>query len=282
MQLIDGKRLSSEIKTKITLEVANIVAKGHRPPHLAVILVGLDAASQTYVRSKEKACLQVGFGSTLIRLDYNVSEEEVLKEIARLNADDNIDGILVQLPLPKHISEDLVIDAIDPRKDVDGFHKENVVNGVLGRPTVHPCTPLGIIRLLESVNTEFNGANAVVIGRSNIVGRPCAQMLLQRNATVTTCHSRTKDLKQYTKNADILVVAVGKANLVTADMIGPNTVIIDAGINRLEDGRLVGDVDFEGCKDIAKAITPVPGGVGPMTIACLLENTLTLYQKYNF
>ena len=275
---IDGKALAKATKEKIAAEVPGYVAKYGRAPHLAVILVGEDPASQTYVRSKGKDAEQCGFKSTTIRMPEETTEQELLDTIASLNADDSVDGVLVQLPGPKHINEHRVIEAIAAEKDVDGFHPANVAGLWQKRPHVAPCTPKGVMKMLDDNGVQLEGKNAVVIGRSNIVGLPMAKMLLDRNCTVTITHSRTKDLAKVCANADILVVAIGRARFATADFIKPGAVVIDVGINRdPETGKLVGDVDFAGAEPLASLITPVPGGVGPMTRACLMENTLECY-----
>lgn len=275
---IDGKALAKATKEKIAAEVPGYVAKYGRAPHLAVILVGEDPASQTYVRSKGKDAEQCGFKSTTIRMPEETTEQELLDTIASLNDDDTVDGVLVQLPVPKHINEHRVIEAIAAEKDVDGFHPANVAGLWQKRPHVAPCTPKGVMKMLDDNGVQLEGKNAVVIGRSNIVGLPMAKMLLDRNCTVTITHSRTKDLAKVCANADILVVAIGRARFATADFIKPGAVVIDVGINRdPETGKLVGDVDFAGAEPIASLITPVPGGVGPMTRACLMENTLECY-----
>lgn len=276
--IISGKDLAKEIKQEIAGKVPELTARYGRAPHLAVILVGEDPASQSYVKSKGKDAEQVGYRSTTIRLPETTSEKELLDLIASLNADPETDGILVQLPVPKHIDEDRVIEAIAREKDVDGFHPLNVAALWQKRPCVYPCTPKGIIRMLDKAGVEIAGKRAVVIGRSNIVGLPMAKMLLDRNATVTVAHSRTKNLAEVTRQADILVAAVGKLRFVTADMVAPGAVVIDVGVNRdPETGKLAGDVDYDAVLPIASVITPVPGGVGPMTRACLMENTLECY-----
>ena len=277
---ISGKDLAKEIKTRIAGEVTELAAKYGRPPHLAVILVGEDPASQSYVKSKGKDAEQVGYKSTTLRLPEETTEEELLRIIGEMNADDELDGLLVQLPLPKHIDEDRVIEAISQEKDVDGFHPLNVAALWQKRCGVDPCTPKGVIRMLEKAGVEIEGKRAVVIGRSNIVGLPMAKMLLDRNATVTIAHSRTKNIAEITREADILVAAVGRLRFVTADMVKPGAVVIDVGVNRdPETGKLAGDVDYEAVAPIASVITPVPGGVGPMTRACLIENTLECYLR---
>ncbi len=275
---IDGKALAKATKEEVAAKVQECVAKYGRAPHLAVILVGEDPASQSYVKSKGKDAEQCGFRSTTLRLPESTTEEELLSEIQRLNDDPEVDGILVQLPVPKHINEDRVIEAISAEKDVDGFHPLNVAALWQKRPCVAPCTPKGIMKMLDEHHVEIEGKNAVVIGRSNIVGLPMAKMLLDRNATVTMAHSRTRNLPQIAAQADILVVAVGRPRFAGADFVKPGVTVIDVGINRdPETGKLVGDVDFDAVKDAALLITPVPGGVGPMTRACLMENTLECY-----
>lgn len=273
--IIDGKLISSQIRD----EIAENVKKLKRKPGLAVIIVGEDPASQIYVRNKEKACEQVGFYSKTYRLNQEATTYELLNLINVLNFDDKIDGILVQLPLPKHIDEKAVIEAIKPEKDVDTFSEKNTGKIMIGTQTISPCTPSGIIELLKRYNIDICGKTCVVVGRSNIVGKPMAMLLLQENGTVTVCHSKTENLKEITKTADILVVAIGKSKFITRDMIKNNAVIIDVGMNRDENGKLSGDVDFENVKDIVSYITPVPGGVGPMTITMLLKNTFMLSLK---
>lgn len=277
-KLIDGKAIGQEIRNELKEQVASLTERGHQPG-LAVILVGENPASQTYVKNKEKSSLEAGMKSELIKLSETVSEEELLQEVEKLNQDETIDGILVQLPLPKHIDENKVIRAISPDKDVDGFHPMNVGKMLIGQQTFLPCTPYGIMQLLERSNVEIAGKHAVIIGRSNIVGKPMGQLLLQKDATVTYCHSRTKDLKKYTKQADILIVAIGMAKFITGDYIKEGATVIDVGMNRDENGKLCGDVDFESAEKTAGAITPVPGGVGPMTITMLLKNTVESAEK---
>lgn len=272
-KLIDGIQIGKDIRAEIKERVEKLKEKGCTPG-LAVIIVGDDPASHTYVKNKQKSSLEVGMKSELIKLPETVTEEALLNEITKLNEDESIHGILVQLPLPDHIDEDRVILTIDPSKDVDGFHPENVGKLMIGQQTFLSCTPYGIIKLLERTNTPIEGQHAVIIGRSNIVGKPMGQLLLQRNATVTYCHSRTKDLKAHTKRADILIVAIGMAKFVDASYVKEGAVIIDVGMNRDENGQLCGDVDFDSVKELSSAITPVPGGVGPMTITMLLQNTL--------
>ncbi len=280
LKLIDGKALSAKLRSGIKEEVAEIKAKGITPG-LAVILVGDDPASQVYVRNKEKACIEAGMHSEVYRLPEETTEEELLARIDKLNKDDNIHGILVQLPVPKHIDEDKVIDAISVEKDVDGFSPANVGALLIGKEAFEPCTPRGCIELIKTTGVEITGKKAVVIGRSNIVGKPIAIMLLRENATVTICHSRTKDLKKEVRDADIVVAAIGKAGFITADMIKPGAVVIDVGINRMENGKLTGDVDQNALKemDFDCYLTPVPGGVGPMTITMLMRNTLVSAKR---
>ena len=277
--ILDGKQLSQELKDEMRQEVDALAKEYGRRPCLMVVIVGNNPASQSYVRGKIKATEYVGFDGSLVSLPEDVTEDALIAEIERLNQDEQVDGILVQLPLPKHISEDRVIAAISPEKDVDGFHATNVARLWLNQPCIVPCTPKGVIVMLDRAGIEISGKNAVVVGRSNIVGKPVAKLLLDRNATVTIAHSRTKNLKEVCRQADILVAAVGRPLMLTADYIKPGAAVIDVGINRLEDGRLVGDVDFEGAKAIAGAITPVPGGVGPMTITMLMRNTLYAAER---
>lgn len=275
--LIKGSEISKQIKEELKQEIARLKKKYNLVPGLATILVGEDEASKVYVGQKEKTCKELGIHSERIDLPGNTNETDLLKLVAKLNKDSKIHGILVQLPLPKHINETNVLYAVDPKKDVDGFHPVNVGKLMLGEPDFIPCTPHGIQELLIRSGVKTDGAEAVVVGRSNIVGKPIANMLLQKkkgaNATVTICHTGTKDLASHTGRADILIVAVGKPKTITADMVKEGVVVIDVGVNRLETG-LVGDVDFETVKEKAKAITPVPGGVGPMTIAMLMHNTV--------
>ena len=277
--ILDGKQLSQELKDEMRQEVEALAQKYGRRPCLMVVIVGNNPASQSYVRGKIKATEYVGFEGSLVSLPEDVTEDALIAEIERLNQNELVDGILVQLPLPKHISEDRVIASISPEKDVDGFHATNVARLWLNQPCIVPCTPKGVIVMLDRAGIEITGKNAVVVGRSNIVGKPVAKLLLDRNATVTIAHSRTKNLKEVCRQADILVAAVGRPQMLTADYIKPGAAVIDVGINRLEDGRLVGDVDFEGAKAIAGAITPVPGGVGPMTITMLMRNTIECFLR---
>lgn len=276
--IISGKNLAAELKEEIAADVRKYTAQYGRAPHLVVILVGEDPASVSYVTGKAKDSEEVGFKNTTIRRPADVSEEEILDLIDQLNRDKEVDGILVQLPLPKHISEEKVIAAISKEKDVDGFHPLNVAALWQKQECILPCTPKGVIKLLDKAGVEIAGKKAVVIGRSNIVGLPVSKLLLDRNATVTICHSRTKNLAEVTREADILVVAIGRPKFVTADMVGEGAAVIDVGVNRdPETGKLCGDVDFEACKEKASVITPVPGGCGPMTRACLMENTIECY-----
>jgi methylenetetrahydrofolate dehydrogenase (NADP+)/methenyltetrahydrofolate cyclohydrolase len=277
-QLLDGVALSKKIRTEITARAAIVTAKGTRPG-LAVIVVGDNPASTVYVRNKVKACEEVGFHSVLERYEEEMNEEALLARIATLNADPAIHGILVQLPLPAHIASERVLEAIAPQKDVDGFHVANAGALMVGAPEFKPCTPYGCMKLLESIEYPLRGARAVVVGASNIVGKPMAMLLLQAGATVTICNSKTRDLAHHTKDADVLVVATGKPKMITGDMVKTGSVVIDVGINRLPDGKLCGDVDFDTAKYIAGWITPVPGGVGPMTITMLLMNTLEAAEK---
>ena len=274
MQIMDGKEVAASLRKQIASEVEALVAAGNRPPHLVAVLVGNDGASQTYVGHKEKCCGEVGFRSTVLRLPEETTEEALLAEIARLNADPDVDGFIVQLPLPKHISEQKVIEAIDPRKDVDGFHPVNTGRMISGLPAYLPATPDGILELLGYYKIETAGKHCVVIGRSNIVGKPAALLLTANNATVTLCHSKTRDLKAKCAAADIIVAAIGKAGFVTADMVKEGAVVIDVGINRNAEGKLCGDVDFAPVAEKAAYITPVPGGVGLMTRAMLMKNTV--------
>lgn len=281
MKIIDGKALAKSMKENIRERVDAYVAQGKRRPGLAVLIVGDDPGSRSYVAGKAKDAEEVGFAGATHFYNDDITEEDLLREVEKLNADPDTDGILVQLPLPKHIDSDRVIQAILPDKDVDGFHPRNVASLWLKESCTVPCTPKGVIHILEDNGFEIAGKNAVVVGRSNIVGLPVAKLLLDRNATVTVAHSRTPDLGAVTRQADILVVAVGRPNLVKGSMIKPGAVVIDVGVNRNpETGKLCGDVDFESAKDIAGAITPVPGGVGPLTRACLLENTLDCYERH--
>ena len=275
MNIIDGKEIAKNLRSKIAEEVSGL----DRPPGLAVILVGEDPASAVYVRNKELACRQAGFFSDKIIKSENITEEQLLEEVERLNNNPHIDGILVQLPLPKHINANKVIEHISPHKDVDGFHSENIGKLMQNKSHLRPCTPKGVMTMLESIDCKIEGMNCVVVGASNIVGRPMAMELLNARGTVTICNSRTKDLAGKVRQADIVVVGVGIPEMVKGDWVKEGAVVIDVGINRLDDGSLVGDVDYDAIKETAGAITPVPGGVGPMTIATLLENTLIAYKQ---
>ncbi|MEJ6565433.1 MAG: bifunctional methylenetetrahydrofolate dehydrogenase/methenyltetrahydrofolate cyclohydrolase FolD [Burkholderiales bacterium] len=272
-KIVDGKLVSQVLREKMKLRVEEL-AKRDIQPGLAVILLGDDAASQVYVRNKVAACQAIGVQSRVYRLAANTSEQKVLEALKLLNNDSEINGILVQLPLPKHIDEDKILEIISPQKDVDGFHKINVGAMVTGHARFYPCTPHGVMKLLEYYGIAIEGRHAVVVGRSNIVGKPMALMLLEKGATVSICNSKTPDLASFTSQADIVVVAVGKPKVLSGDMIKPGATVIDVGINRLPDGSLAGDVDFESVREVAGFLTPVPGGVGPMTITMLLENTI--------
>lgn len=276
--ILDGKALAAELRAELKTRVDRLAARGHRPG-LAVILVGDDCASQVYVRNKIKACADTGITSLEFRMPADTSEEALLAKIAELNADPAVDGILVQMPVPRHIDARKVIDAIAPEKDVDGFHVCNAGALMIGKPGFLPCTPYGVMKLLEKAGCSIEGKHAVIVGRSNIVGKPQALLLLSKNATVTVAHSRTADLGAVTRTADILIAAVGRSKLITADMVKPGAVVIDVGMNRDENGRLCGDVDFAAVAPVAGAITPVPGGVGPMTIAMLLTNTVEAVER---
>ena len=277
-QLLDGKLMSDELRARIAERVAALKAKGVTPG-LAVILVGEDPASQIYVRNKEKGCEQVGMHSVAIRLPAETTQEELENHIRALNADAAIHGILVQLPLPKHLDEAAALAVIVPEKDVDGFHVQNAGKLLNGLNGVVACTPKGAMEMIRRTGVDLSGKEAVVVGRSNIVGKPMAMLLLQANCTVTMCHSRTADLAAHTRRADVLVAAVGKARFITADMVKPGAIVIDVGINRNAEGKVVGDVDFDAVKEVASWITPVPGGVGWMTITMLLENTVEAAEK---
>lgn len=277
--ILDGKLTSQKVKDDIAAEVKQLVEKGLRKPCLAVVLVGDNEASKIYVRNKKRSCEEVGFISLEYLLSVDTKQEELNELIDKLNADDTVDGILVQLPLPKGLDEQSVINRISPNKDVDAFHPENVGKIMLGNPNFLPCTPAGVMRLLSEYTIDISGKECVVVGRSNIVGKPMALLLLAKNGTVTVCHSRTQDLAEVTRRADILVVAIGVAKKISADMIKKGAVVIDVGMDRI-DGKLCGDVDFEECASKASYITPVPGGVGPMTIAMLMQNTLTAYKLH--
>ena len=287
MTILDGKKTSNDIKNEIALSVKEIVAKGSRPPHLVAVIVGEDGASLTYVGSKVRACKKVGFDSTLIKLSENISEQELLLKVKELNENDAIDGYIVQLPLPKHIDSQKILMAVDPDKDVDGFHPTNFGKMALNLPTFISATPYGIMELLDRYNVETSGKHTVVIGRSDIVGRPISILMSRKsnpgNSTVTLVHSRTKNIKELTLQADIIISALGVPNFVKADMVKESAVIIDVGITRISDNsakgyKIVGDVDYENVSKKSSFITPVPGGVGPMTIAMLLKNTLLAYK----
>ena len=277
--IINGKEISKAIKEELATKVATIKEQTGLSPRLVVVLVGEDPGSVSYVTGKAKAATEVGIRNETLRYPESITEEELLTLIAKLNADDDVDGVLVQLPLPKHIDEQKVIDAISVDKDVDGFHPGNVAKLWLKQPCTVPCTPNGIIKLLKTTGVEIAGKEAVVIGRSNIVGLPVAKLLLDNNATVTIAHSRTKNLAEVTRRADILVVAIGRPRFVTADMVKPGAVVIDVGVNRDENGKLCGDVDYDATAEVASYITPVPGGVGPMTITELMVNTVECFMR---
>jgi len=277
--IIDGKQIQASIREELAKKVQELKAKHGLTPGIGVILVGEDPASQSYVKSKEKTANELGYYSKTIRVPVETTEAEVLKLVGEFNKDPQIHGILVQLPLPPHINENAIIFAIDPKKDVDGFHPVNIGKLHMGEECFVPCTPAGVMELLKRTGVELKGKNAVVVGRSNLVGKPVSMLLLAQHATVTICHSRTKDLAAECRRADVLVAAVGKAKMITADMIKPGAVVIDVGVNRVEGGKLVGDVDFEGAVNVASAITPVPGGVGPMTIGMLMKNTFLAAER---
>lgn len=277
--IVSGKDLSVELKDKMKEEVLILQEKYNRVPHLVVVLVGNNPSSISYVTGKEKACEYVGIKNTTIKVDDTIGETELVELIEKLNNDFAVDGILVQLPLPKHINEEKIIETIAIEKDVDGFHPLNVANLWLKKECMLPCTPKGIIKLLEKANIDIAGKNAVVIGRSNIVGLPISKLLLDRNATVTIAHSKTPDLANVTNKADILIVAAGRARMLKANMVKEGAVVIDVGVNRDENGKLCGDVDFEEVEKVAGVITKVPGGVGPMTITCLMENTIEAFKR---
>jgi methylenetetrahydrofolate dehydrogenase (NADP+)/methenyltetrahydrofolate cyclohydrolase len=279
--VISGKELATLRRGAMKEEVSTFTEKYGRVPHLAVVLVGEDPGSVSFVAGKEMACIEIGIKNTTIRRPNTISQDELLAIVNELNQDDSVDGILVQLPLPKHMDSDFFINAIVPEKDVDGFHPYNVASVYLKQPGTVSCTPKGIMEILDYAHIEIEGKRAVVIGRSNIVGKPVSKLLLDRNATVTICHSRTKNISELTSEADILIAAVGKPLFVKADMVKEGAVVIDVGVNRIpETGKLCGDVDFEGVKDKASYITKVPGGVGPMTITCLMENTIECFLKH--
>ena len=279
-KIISGKEVSEAVKLRVSDEVKELKSNGIEPC-LAVILVGDDPASRVYVNNKKKACEFCGIRSLEYVLPAETKEEELIELVEKLNNDKSVNGILCQLPLPKHLDEKKVLNLIKPEKDVDAFHPENVGHIMIGDFNFLPCTPAGIMEMLRYENIDLDGKNCVVIGRSNIVGKPMAMLMLKENATVTICHSRTKNLKEVVAGADVIVAAVGRPNFVTADMVKDGAVIIDVGINRMDDGKLCGDVDFEACKEKASYITPVPGGVGPMTIATLMQNTITATRIQN-
>ncbi len=274
--ILDGTTLANKIKSRLKIEIEKYINKYQIEPHLAVVLVGADPASETYVRFKEKASMQVGMKSTIIKKPADISEQELIEVIEELNNDPSVHGILLQLPIPKHINSEKVINSINYRKDVDGFANENVAKLSKNQDALVPCTPLGITRILDEYNIKTEGEHCVIIGRSQIVGKPMAQLMLQRNSTVTICHSRTMNIREITNQADILIAAIGKAHMVDESFVKDGAVVIDVGVSRV-DGKLYGDVNFEKVETKASYITPMPGGVGPMTIACLLENTLKCY-----
>ncbi|MBR5539484.1 MAG: bifunctional methylenetetrahydrofolate dehydrogenase/methenyltetrahydrofolate cyclohydrolase FolD [Clostridia bacterium] len=278
---IDGKVVAAAVRERIKNDVAEFVSKTGKNPGLAVVIVGNDPASEVYVRNKHKACGEVGIYSEVHTLPENTTEEELLSLVEKLNNDENINGILVQLPLPKHLDSEKVILAINPAKDVDAFHPQNVGKIMIGNYSFLPCTPAGVMELLKYYNVDICGKHCVIIGRSNIVGKPQAMLMLKENATVTVCHSKTVNLKEITKQADILVTAVGRVDFVDADMVKEGAVVVDVGINRNAEGKLCGDVDYASVEPVASYITPVPGGVGPMTITMLLQNTLTAAKEQN-
>ncbi|MCA1928493.1 bifunctional methylenetetrahydrofolate dehydrogenase/methenyltetrahydrofolate cyclohydrolase FolD [Rheinheimera sp.] len=280
-QIIDGKAVAQSTRQQVALRVQQRLAAGKRAPGLAVVLVGMDAASQVYVGSKRKACEEVGFESFSYDLPSSTSQQELFDLIDQLNADKKVDGILVQLPLPAGLDASAILERIDPLKDVDGFHPYNIGRLAQRMPALRPCTPKGIIKLLQSTGIQIRGMDAVVVGASNIVGRPMALELLLAGCTTTVCHKFTKQLEQHVRRADLVVVAVGKAEFIPGDWIKPGALVIDVGINRLESGKLVGDVEFDKAKEHARFITPVPGGVGPMTVACLIENTLEACEQFH-
>ncbi|MCP4677138.1 MAG: bifunctional methylenetetrahydrofolate dehydrogenase/methenyltetrahydrofolate cyclohydrolase FolD [Deltaproteobacteria bacterium] len=279
MALLDGKKLAKSIRRQVKEQVAGFIDKHGRPPTLDVVLVGEDPASQIYVRNKARACLKAGLGHHEHRLPVDTPARELLALVRSLSADDKVDGVLVQLPLPDHISPDVVTSAISPQKDVDGFHPTNLGNLFAGKPGLRPCTPVGCMKLLDEAGVVLEGKNAVVVGRSNIVGKPMAMMLLERHASVTICHSRTQKLAHVVAEADVVVAAVGHPAVIDGEWIKRGAVVIDVGMNRLEDGSLVGDVGFDAATSRASWITPVPGGVGPMTVACLISNTLQAAKR---
>lgn len=279
--IISGKDISLKIKNQLKLEVAKIQESYSHLPKLTVILVGDNQASQTYVKNKERGCDYIGIKSEVLKHDANFSEAELLKEIESLNKDESVDGILVQLPLPKHIDEQKVLNAIAPSKDVDGFHPDNIANLFLGKKSLVPCTPKGMLVLLDEIGYDLTGKEVVVVGRSNIVGKPVALLCLHNNATVTIAHSKTENLKEVCRRADVLIAAIGKPKFITRDYIKEGAIVLDVGINRDENNKLCGDVDFDDVKDIVSGITPVPGGIGPMTITMLMQNTLEAFYRRN-
>ncbi|WP_294578366.1 bifunctional methylenetetrahydrofolate dehydrogenase/methenyltetrahydrofolate cyclohydrolase FolD [uncultured Thomasclavelia sp.] len=279
--IINGKEISAKIKDQLKQEVDKIRESYPRLPKLAVVLVGDNQASQTYVRNKERACNYIGIESLMLKHDSSFSEKELLEEIMTLNNDGTVDGILIQLPLPNHINEAKVLEAIAPEKDVDGFHPINVAKLVLGQHSLVPCTPKGMMVLLEEIGYDLTGKEVVIVGRSNIVGKPVAMLSLHQNATVTIAHSKTKNLKEVCKRADVLIAAIGKAKFINHEYIKPGAVVLDVGINRDENNKLCGDVDFDDVKDIVHGITPVPGGIGPMTITMLMKNTIEAFYQRN-
>lgn len=278
-KIIDGKKIAAKVRADIKERAATFASETGVVPGLAVIIVGEDPASKVYVRNKHRACVEAGYRSDIYEMSADTTEAELLTKIEELKADTGIHGILVQLPLPSHLDEKAVLEAIPPEKDVDAFHVVNTGKIMLGDYSFLPCTPAGVMKMLEYENIDISGKECVIVGRSNIVGKPMAMLLLHANGTVTVCHSRTKNLSEVTRRADILVVAIGKADFITGDMVKPGAVVIDVGMNRRDDGRLTGDVDFDSVEPVASAITPVPGGVGPMTITILLENTLTAAKE---
>jgi methylenetetrahydrofolate dehydrogenase (NADP+)/methenyltetrahydrofolate cyclohydrolase len=280
-QIIDGKAVAQSTRQQVALRVQQRLAAGKRAPGLAVVLVGMDAASQVYVGSKRKACEEVGFESFSYDLPSGTTQQELFDLIDSLNADNKVDGILVQLPLPSGLDASAILERINPLKDVDGFHPYNIGRLAQRMPALRPCTPKGIIKLLQSTGVQIRGMDAVVVGASNIVGRPMALELLLAGCTTTVCHKFTKQLEQHVRRADLVVVAVGKPEFIPGDWIKPGALVIDVGINRLESGKLVGDVEFDKAKEHARFITPVPGGVGPMTVACLIENTLEACEQFH-
>lgn len=279
--IISGKEISVKIKDQLKKEVESIKKNYSRLPKLVVILIGDNQASQTYVRNKERGCAYIGIESEVLRYDDSFSESNLLEEINRLNNDNSVDGILVQLPLPEHINEEKILNTIDPDKDVDGFHPQNVAKLFLGQHSLVPCTPKGMLVLLEEINYDLKGKEVVIVGRSNIVGKPASLLCLQKDATVTIAHSKTKDLKKVCSRADVLIAAIGKAKFFNHEYVKDGAVVLDVGINRDENNKLCGDVDFDDVKDKVKAITPVPGGIGPMTITMLMQNTLEAFYKRN-